>query len=207
MAKGRGNGNTITVDEATKLDISYLLKYQYIQKGNKVIFNLSWTNGSIISCESVYNTNDIYLRLSYSVTNKQTNEKKDFDYKIYIAKLKSNLGKGEVLFFCCPESKRYCRKLFMCYGYQKFKHRLEYNNRIYYKTQNISKVQLNDNRYFAIDKKINKFNNMRATLNYKGKETKRHIHTIKLLNKKAEIDNLRNIDLDKWLNNYLGLNS
>lgn len=206
MGKGRGNGNAITVGEATKLDLSYLLKSKSIQKGNTITFNLSWTNGYIISCESVYSSNEIYLRLMYSVTNKQTNEKKDFDYKIYITKVKSNLGKGEVLLFVCPESARYCRKLFMCYGYTRFKHRLAYSNRIYYKTQTSSKLHLNNDRYFAIDKKINKLYNKRDAINYKGKATKRHIHKTKLLNKRAEIDNLRNIDLDKWLTNYLGLN-
>lgn len=206
MGKGRGNGNAITVGEATKLDLNYLLKNNYIQKDKRVTFNLSWSNGSNIYCESLYTDNDIYVRLSYTVTDSLTKEKVSHDYKVYISKVKSNLGIGEVLFFCCPESARYCRKLFMCYGYHRFKHRLAYNQRIYYGTQISSNLHLNTDRYFTIDKKINKLYDKRDAINYKGIATKRHNHTIKLLNKRAEIDKLRNIDLDKWLSNYYGLN-
>ncbi len=207
MGKGRGNGNAITVGEATKLDLNYLLKNRYLQKGNIVTFNLSWTNGENIRCESFYSDTDIYVRLFYTATNNLTKEKVNHDYKVYIAKRKSNLGIGEVLFFVCPESALYCRKLFMCYGYQRFKHRLTYNNRIYYNTQTSSKLHLNTDRYFTIDKKINKLYDKRDALNYKGKETKRHNHKIKLLDKRADLDILRQKDLDKWLSNYLGLNS
>ncbi len=199
MGKGRGNGNAITVGEATKLDLRYLLKQRFIQKGNRVTFNLSWSNGANISCESVYSDSDIYVRLSYTVTDHYTKEKTNFDYKIYIAKKKSNLGIGEVLFFCCPESAIYCRTLFMCYGYPRFKHRLAYNKRIYYNTQTSSKVQLSNDKYFAIDKKVNKIYEKRETKIYNGILTKRHNHTIKLLNKRTELDNQRNEDLENWL--------
>ena len=206
MSKGRGNRNAITVGEATKLDLHYLLKNKYIQKGKKVTFNLSWANGSNMSCESFYSTNDIYVRLCYTITDNYTKEKTSHDYKIYISKVKSNLGKGEVLLFVCPESARYCRTLFMCYGSQRFKHRLAYSNRIYYNTQTSSKLHLNTDRYFAIDKKINKLSNKRDAINYKGKTTKRHEHTINLFNKRNELDELRSIDLNKWLSNHYGFN-
>ena len=199
MGKGRGNRNAITVGEATKLELNYLLKNKCIQKGKKIMSNLSWSNGSAMSCESVYIENDIYVRLSYSVTNSSTNEIVNYDYKIYIETVKSNLGKGEVLYFVCPESLKYCRTLFMCYGYQRFKHRSAYNQIIYYSIQTSSKAKLNTDRYFITDKKINKLYDKRKSLNYKGKATKRHEHKIKLLNKRAELNELKNIDLDKWL--------
>jgi len=96
--KGRGNSSSITVGEATKLDLSYLLKNKFIQKGNEVTFQLSWTSGTQIKVISHYSEKDIYLRLMYRVTYKDTKEVKDYDYKVYISKVKSNLGKGEVLY-------------------------------------------------------------------------------------------------------------
>jgi hypothetical protein len=112
MAKGRGNSTAITVNSATKLDLSYLIQKKLIQKDRQIVFSLNWTNGIEIGAISNYTDKDIYIRLTYRVTDKTTNESKEYDYKIYIAKKKSNLGIGEVLYFVCPESAIYCRKLF-----------------------------------------------------------------------------------------------
>lgn len=202
--KGRGNSSSITVGEATKLDLSYLLKNKYIQKGNEVTFQLSWTNGSQIKVISHYTEKDIYLRLMYRVTNKDTKEVKDYDYKVYIQKIKSNIGKGEVLYLVCPETALYCRKLFMCNGYDRFKHRLAYNNKIYYYSQTVSKVQRNNNRYFKLDDKIKKIYEQRKSKTYKGKETAKHKRTIKLINKRIEIDKLREIELENYLRKMIG---
>jgi hypothetical protein len=203
--KGRGNSSSITVGEATKLDLSYLIKKKFIQKGKEVNFHLTWTNGSQICCYSVYNENDIYVRLSYRVTDKLTNELKDYDYKVYIQKVKSNLGTGEVLYFVCPETALYCRKLFMCYGYYRFKHRLAYNNKIYYHSQTVSKESRNNTRYFKLEDKINKIYEQRESKIYKGKTTKKHLRLLKLINKKVEVDKLREIELDNYLRKMIGI--
>lgn len=203
--KGRGNSSSITVGEATKLDLSYLIKNKFIQKGSEITFHLSWTNGSQIKVLSHYTESDIYLRLMYQVTNNDNKEVKKYDYKIYISKKKSNLGKGEILYFVCPETALYCRTLFMCYGYNRFKHRLAYNNKIYYHSQTVSKESRNNTRYFKLDDKINKIYNERESKTYKGKETAKHKRLIKLINKRSKIDEIRQIELEKYLYKIIGI--
>lgn len=204
--KGRGNSSSITVGEATKLDLSYLLKNNFIQKGCEVTFQLGWSNGSQIKALTHYTEKDIYIRLIYQVTYKDTKEVKGYDYKIYIQRLKSNLGIGEVLYFICPETSLYCRKLFMCYGYGRFKHRLAYKNKIYYHSQTISKESRNTTRYFKLDETISKICKQRQSKTYKGKETSKRKRLIKLIEKRTKADKIRQMELSKWLSNYYGVN-
>lgn len=203
--KGRGNSSSITVGEATKLDLSYLIKNKFIQKGCEITFQLSWTNGSQIGVKSHYSEKDIYLQLMYQVNNKETKEVKKYDYKVYIQRLKSNLGKGEVLYFVCPETALYCRKLFMCYGYYRFKCRQAYNNKIYYHSQTVSKVQRNNDRYFKLDKKVNEIYSKRESKTYKGKETAKHKRLIKLINKRSKVDEIRQMELENYLSKLIGV--
>ena len=204
--KGRGNGNSITVGEAIKLDINYLIKNNNLQHGKERRFNLSWSNGSVIQVKTVFNNGETYVRLMYRQTDRMTKITKDFDYKIYIERVKSNLGKGYNLYFICPQSGNRCKILYLCYGAERFKCRQAYNNRIYYSTQTHSKEYRLNGRYFKLEKTINELYDKRETTTYKGKPTKRHLRLLKLLNKRAEVDNLRTAQLDKWLLKHLGLN-
>ncbi len=102
--KGRGNSNSTTTGEAMRLEINELLKTNCLVKDKVINYTSSWTNGAKISVQSVYNETDIYLHLKYCQTDRTTKESKNFDYKIYIGKVKSNLGKGFNLYFYCPES-------------------------------------------------------------------------------------------------------
>jgi len=204
--KGRGNSHAITTNSATRLEINELLKRKCLVKGEVLNFTYSWTNGSKMNIQSVYNDTDIYLWLKYNITDKETKQTKNFDYKIYISKVKSNLGKGYNLYFYCPESGIRCKVLYLCYGAERFKCRQAYNNRIYYTTQTHSKEYRLNGRYFKLENTINELYDKRDTTNYKGKPTKRHLRLLKLLNKRAEVDKLRDIQLNNWLCNYLGIN-
>lgn len=200
--KGRGNGTAITTNSAMRLEINNLIKGKHLIYGSEIQFISSWTNGAEIGITSCYNDNEIYLRLTYTV-NKTTK----YDYKIYIERIKSNLGKGHNHYFICPESLKRCKILYLCYGAERFKCRQAYNNRIYYKSQIHSKEYRLNGRYFHFTEIIDKMYEMRKTKLYKGKQTKRDQRLIKLLNKRAEVDELRNEQLNNWLYRYLGLNS
>lgn len=199
MSKGRGNGNSITTGAAVKLDINYLIRNKHIQFDKEIHFTLSWTNGSEMAAVSIWNNNETFLRLNYSITNKTSKEVKQFDYKIYFDTVKSNLGKGSNLYFLCPQSGNRCKILYLCYGAEMFKCRNAYRHRIYYKTQIISKESRDNERFFNLERKINKLNKKRSAINYKGKQTKRKTNLFKLSCKKDFVDELRYKQLDKFL--------
>lgn len=206
MGKGRGNRSSLTVNEVSRLEINHLVRSSHIQKGKTISFISSWTNGSSIGITSYYNDNDIYLRLKYSITDKQTKESKSFDYKIYIDKVKSNLGKGYNLYFICPESGKSCKILYLCYGAERFKCRQAYRNRIYYRAQTHSKDYRLNGRYFHLESTLNELYEKRDTSTYKGKPTKRSLRILKLSIKQAHVDELRYIQLGNLLINKFGVN-
>jgi hypothetical protein len=204
--KGRGNSSAITVNSALKLCINDIVKTKAIQKDKEINYVSKWSNGNEIRIKSVYNDTDIYIQLQYNINNKATKESKAFDYKIYIQKVKSNLGKGYNLYFICPESAIRCKALYLCYNAERFKCRNAYDNRIYYYSQTHSKEYRLNGRYFHLEKTINELYNKRNTTNYNGSPTKRHLRLLRLLDKRIEVDKLRDIQLDNWLCNYYGFN-
>lgn len=206
MGKGRGNGNSVTTGEAMKLEISNLVKTQCLQVDKEINFISQWSNGAKIGIRSVYNETEIYLHLSYGISDKETKESKLIDYKIYIGKVNSNLGKGHNLYFYCPESGLRCKTLYLCYGAERFKCRQAYNNRIYYSSQSSSKIYNPTCRYFKFEKEIEKLTSKRRAKDYKGKPTKRKLRISKLYDKKENVDRIRNEYLERWLYKFMGLN-
>lgn len=202
--KGRGNSYAITISSAMKLDINNLLKTNCIVKDKVINHTASWSNGGKILIQSVYNDTDIYLHLKYNITNSETKQIENFDYKIYIGKVKSNLGKGFNLYFYCPESGIRCKILYLSYGSKSFKCRQAYNNRIYYSSQISSKVYNPTCRYFKFEKQIDKLNEKRRAKDYKGKPTKRKLRINKLYAKKNHVDTIRNEHFERWLYKYIG---
>lgn len=204
--KGRGNSTAITINSIMRLSINDLVKTKAIIKNKEISSLIKWTNGSEIKINSVYNDTDIYLQLLYTITNKETNEVRQFNYKVFIQKVKSNLGKGFNLYFNCPESALRCKVLYLCYGSERFKCRKAYNKRIYYSSQTYSKEYRLNGLFFKLENTINELSNKRETTTYKGKPTKRNLRLLKLKHKQVEVDKLRDIQLEKWLSNYLKLN-
>jgi hypothetical protein len=182
MSKGRGNANAITIKEAIRLDINNLIRGKHIQQKKKIDFISSWSTGDKVKIQSVSNDKEMYLRFMYTQTNKATKEIKEYDYKIYIVGVKSNLGIGANHYFICPELGIKCKILYLCYGAERFKCRKAYNRRIYYGSQ------------------------LRAK-DYKGKPTKRKLRLTKLFEKKIKLREIKEKQFEVWLNKYLGLNS
>ncbi len=168
---GRNSAGAYTVNEVQKIELSYLLKIGYIKKGCHVTGSLSWTNGNSIAIESKYTDNEMYIRLKYVNMSARTDEKKEFDYRIELTTKKSNLGKGELLYFVCPVNRTRCRILYKCYGSEIWKSRTAYRNRIYYRQQISSKQGKHTNRLSELETRLENFKNP-VKSHYKGKETR-----------------------------------
>ncbi len=144
-------------------------------------------NNSSISVMLNYKTDslkDSFMLLSYNTTYR--GETKSMDYMVRFTSIPSNLGKGNILYFVCPISKKRCKVLYMAYGSSYFKSLSAYKNRIYYDIQKSSKQDLYNAKYWVLEystkrKQLNhKLSQKHAKCQYNGKPTKW----------KQELDNL-----------------
>jgi hypothetical protein len=116
------------------MQMSFLKKHGYLEPDSLKSGTLSWSsngrqNGSI-SIEVSTKEPDAYLRLVYTITDRDTNDKQEVDYKISLVKVNSNLGKGYRYYFLCPFTDKRCIILYKVGGYQ-WKHREAFNNLFY----------------------------------------------------------------------------
>lgn len=192
MGKGRGNSKALSVNEVLRLEITQIVKEKLIRFGKPITYKSSWTSGASIQVTTIYNKVEKLIRLKYEYKNKL------IEYDIKIAEVKSNLGKGVILYFICPETSKRCKILYCCYDSEIFKSRGAYSQRIYYFNQFISKTFLTPTRYDQVDKLINLMYDKRKTRLYKGKETKRHLRLLRLLEKRAYLDKLKSDEFMKW---------
>jgi len=167
---GRYSTGAKTTGQIQRIELSYLLKQGIIKKYQSYNGTISWTNKSNIGIYTVYNDNEAYIELNYT-TVFATNEKTSYKYKIELEAIPSNLGKGEVLYFICPESYKRCRILYKCYGSGTWKARESYQNRIYYESQ-IEPKSIRPFKYLFTINKISELYKKAKKSHYKGKPTK-----------------------------------
>ena len=169
---GRASTGAVTTGEVTRLELSYLLRQGYLKKNGIMFGRLGWTNGSSIQISSSIDDDEKYIRVSYSFREGGDGEPIQKDYKIYLTSVPSNLGRGEVLYFVCPSSGRRARVLYMCYGSKIFKCRKAYSHRIYYQSQQSSKLNFHNDRYWKLDKELQKCRDRIRKATYQGNPTK-----------------------------------
>lgn len=202
---GRHSTGAVTTGEVTRLELSYLLKNGILKQGGFSCCILSWTNGSKMNCYSNLGEaeDDRFIRLTYSFRAWGDGQAIQKDYKIYLTYLPSNLGKGKVPYFVCPSSGRRARVLYMCYGSPIFKCRDAYSNRIYYQCQQSSRLNYHNDRYWKLDKELQKCMGKSRKATYQGKPTRLKQRIAKLRDKKEYHDYLRWTILPKSMQKHL----
>lgn len=170
---GRYANYPTTVEDCLNLSIKKLKEWDYLTYSGTKSGTVSWSrNGtphSNIGIKVTKNDFEMFAILDYSVNGEPKN------YKVKIISKPSNLGKGEVLYFVCPSTKKHCRKLYLHSGY--FLHREAFNGLMYQKqleskkSRDLGKIfnacYLSDDVYEERYKKHFK-------THYNGKETKRY---------------------------------
>lgn len=107
-------------DEVKTIDLSEIKKWGYLKPKNIKSGVITWKrNGvetsSISIASDITNPNNRFITLSYNYGDEPVR------YNIDLVGVPSNLGKGEVLYFLCPQTGKRCRKLYFYNGY--FLHR------------------------------------------------------------------------------------
>jgi len=162
-----------TIEDVKTISLTKLKEWNYLTIGKRSGV-ISWSRNGIvhskIDIEVEINEYSGYLLLNYKC-NDQLRK-----YKVRIERLPSNLGKGEIMYFVCPSTGKYCRKLYFSDTY--FLHReaftgLMYQNQIESKKNRqlhkiFDKVFLSDEVY---EKRYKKY----FKTHYNGKPTKRYL--------------------------------
>ena len=173
-------------NEALQIDISKLKGWGYLDPEQIKSCTLNWSrNGNptgSISIQVNTHSEQPYIELDYKYRDEPRN------YKVRLVSIPSNLGKGLIWYFLCPQTKKRCRKLYSIGGY--FLHREAFKGCMY-ETQTQSKKyrQLDkilgaylksDNLYSELYKK-----NFKKT--YAGKPTKRYLRIMEQIQKAESI--------------------
>lgn len=196
---GRYSTGTWTVYESRRIELPYLLKHGFIRKGCEISFSLSWsdqhgqeTSNANFKSSYLSDAEKQYLQVSYTIT-KRDGSKSNQNSKVYLFEQNSNLGKGKVLYFLCPQTRKKCRKLYQAYGSDIFKCREAYKHRLYYDCQLASKLSKYNDTYWRIDSHLDKIKRVSAHGNrtYRGKPTKAALRYERLFKKQCLMDELR----------------
>jgi len=161
-------------NEALQIHISKLKNCGYLNPEQIKSGTLNWSsNGnSICSISIQVNTHSEqpYIELDYKYRDEPRN------YKVYLTSTPSNLNKGEIWYFICPQTKKRCRILYNVGGY--FLHREAFNGCMYEtQTQTKKYRQLNKTfgPYFKSDNLYSELYKKNFKKTYAGKPTKRYL--------------------------------
>lgn len=189
MRKIKGLFYAETVSSSCRIDMRFMLKEKYIVRNSETWGIINWTSGQAVNFRCRMSKMEKYLRLMYAVTDRH-GKQTDYDYKIEIDEVQSNLGKGTILYFLCPESRKRSRVLISAYGEPKFLNRKYYETkhglRVYYGCQKTSKTNYHNTRYFDLKRKVDELETelkkKHRNSHYKGRLTKEQIQLAKWKN-------------------------
>lgn len=173
-------------NEALQISISKLKGWGYLDPEQIKSGTLTWSrNGNptgSISIRANTHSEQPYIELDYKFRDEPRN------YKVRLVSMPSNLGKGLIWYFLCPQTKKRCRKLYLIGGY--FLHREAFSGCMY-ETQTQSKKyrQLDKTlgAYFKIDNLYSELYKKNFKKYYAGKPTKKYLRIMEQIQKAESI--------------------
>jgi hypothetical protein len=164
----------ILYDECKIINISDFKRWKYLKPNQYNSGVLTWRiNGEKTGCISFIIDTDIenpYIELDY-----KCNET-PIKYKVCMIQIPSNLGKGSVWFFVCPQTGKRCRKLYLVNSY--FFHRSAFKGCMYEKQTKSHYYRNLGKRFdkmFGDEKFIEQLYSKHFKKQYNGKPTKRFL--------------------------------
>lgn len=161
-------------DEALQIHISKLKQWGYLEPGQIKNGTLNWSrNGNptgSISINGNTHSEQPYIELDYKAGGEPRN------YKIYLTSIQSNLNRGEIWYFICPQTKKRCRKLYSIGGY--FLHREAFRGCMYEIQTRSKKYRYLDKTlgvYFNTDQFYEQLYKKHFKKQYAGKPTKKYL--------------------------------
>jgi hypothetical protein len=172
----------VLYDYCLHVSISFLNRYGYLNPNQWKNGIITWSSGEgedkAITARigiSVHIGAESYLELNYK------QHGKPICYRVQLVSVPSNIGKGVIWFFVCPQTGRRCRKLYCVGG--KFLHREAFMGCLY-EVQTYSKVRRRQHKIFESmfsgEHILNEIDKPFFKTMYGGKPTKRFQKMIKL---------------------------
>ncbi len=162
---GRHYSGSWTVNRATVLRISDVR--QLLKQGHTVTAEATFPALGSMELHADWTGPQPFLRLRYQHINGTL-----YDYRIGIDAVKSNLGRGQLFYFRCPETGRRCRMLYMAYNYPSFKAREAYRIRLYYPKQLTGGRGRYNALYWMAEEQLEQLSQRRQSLLYAGRPTR-----------------------------------
>ncbi|SDS49771.1 hypothetical protein SAMN04515667_2309 [Formosa sp. Hel1_31_208] len=171
----------IIYDEVLQISITKLKEWGYLNSQRFRSNIITWsTNGektSSILIKLITRGEQSYIELDYKFGNEARK------YKVGLVSVPSNLGKGVIWYFLCPQTNRKCRKLYSISGY--FLHREAFGGCMYE-----SQTQSKQWRYFKsvygtlfdLERCYDKLYSKHFKTHYRGKPTKRYLRLLRQIN-------------------------
>jgi hypothetical protein len=182
-------------DSCKTVSISDLNKWGYLKPNQDKTGTITWSRQGVktgsISIEVNTKMGNCYLLLDYKCNDKP------ISYQVQLITKPSNLGKGEVWFFICPKTGKFCRKLYLIDTY--FLHRSAFKGYMYEKQIQSKKYRAIEKRYgayFDSDQLYTELYKKYFKRYYAGKPTKRFI---KLSRRLKESDSISHLDIERLM--------
>lgn len=173
-------------DDCLQLDISFLRKQGYLNPDQWKSGTITWSrNGNptgSISIQVNTHSEQPYIELDYKYREEPRN------YKVYLTSTPSNLNRGEIWYFICPQTKKRCRKLYLADTY--FYHRSAFRGCMYEKQTQSKKSRYLDKTlgvYFRTDQLFEQLYKKHLKKQYAGKPTKKYLRIMEQIQKAESI--------------------
>lgn len=173
-------------NEALQIHISKLKGWGYLDPEQIKSGTLNWSrNGNptgSISIEVNTHSEQPYIELDYKYRDEPRN------YKVYLTSTPSNLNRGEIWYFICPQTKKRCRKLYLADTY--FYHRSAFRGCMYEKQTQSKKSRYLDKTlgvYFRTDQLFEQLYKKHLKKQYAGKPTKKYLRIMEQIQKAESI--------------------
>lgn len=166
-------------DDLKTVSISFLTKHGYLKPNLWQSGTINWSrNGNKTGSISIVvntQTESPYLELDYKCNEAPIN------YRVQLISAPSNLGKGIVWYFVCPNTGKRCRKLYLADTY--FYHRSAFRGCMY-EIQTKSKKDRQMTQKYKPLYKGNEYDQLQAKYfkaYYNGEPTKRFLRIMKVI--------------------------
>ena len=173
-------------NEALQINISKLKEWEYLNPEQIKSGTITWSrNGNQtgrISIQVNTYSEERYIELDYKYKDEPRN------YKVHLVSVPSNLGKGVVWYFRCPETNKRCHKLYSIGGY--FLHREAFKGCMYESQLQSKKYRQLDKTlgaYFRTDELHSQLYKKHFKKTYAGKPTKRYLRIIEHIQRAESI--------------------
>lgn len=176
----------ILYDEVLQISITKLKEWGYLDpeqiKGGTLNWSSNGNKTGSISIRVNTHSEQPYIELDYKYRDEPRN------YKVSLVSMPSNLGKGLIWYFLCPETNKRCRKLYSIGGY--FLHREAFNGCMYESQTQSKKYRQLDKTFgvhFKADDLYSELYKKNFKKTYAGKPSKKYLRIMEQIQKAESI--------------------